>query len=390
MSSVLAPPYDQIGPETQARLYEMSPWNIVRLTLPREGYAAARATLDAWRAAGIFEQEREPAIYPYQQVYVVDGAPVTRRGFVALGELTEYAETVVQPHERTHAGPKEDRMRLLEATEADLGLVFMLTQDPDGALGRATEPAGSPLAEARDLRGEIHRLWRLTDPGVIARVQALMADRRVIIADGHHRYETALAYRRAHPAARDKLMAFFALDAPGMTIFANHRLVHRVDGFALDRLLARAADWFEARPLPTPIRPEPGAIVVVAGPNPDGALLRLRPGAAARIPWPAGASSAWRGLAVSVLHEALLKPFLDITDDKLDRKSHVDYSADADEAVTLVRKGVYQAGFLIDPTTPAELAAVVAGGELMPQKSTHFYPKLLDGLVFYRLLLNEE
>jgi uncharacterized protein (DUF1015 family) len=385
LSSVVAPPYDQIGPETQARLYDLSAWNVVRLTLPREGYRAARATLDRWRAAGIVERESAPAIYPYHQSYAVDGAVVTRRGFVALGEVTEYAERVVLPHERTHAGPKEDRMRLLEATEADLGLIFMLTRDPDGSLGRAISPAGPPLVEVRDLRGETHRLWRVTDPAVVGRVQARMADRQVIIADGHHRYETAVAYWRAHPAARDKLMAFFALGAPGMTIFPNHRLVRNVDGFSLDRLLAAAAEWFEAHPLPNPARPVPGAIAVVAGSKPDGAVLALRPDAASRIPWPAGTSAAWRGLAVAVLHEGLLKPCLDISDEKLDRRTHVDYTADAQEAVALVRSGAFQAAFLIDPTTPAELAAVVAGGELMPQKSTHFYPKLLDGLVFHGL-----
>ncbi len=390
MSVVVAPPYDQISPETQALLYDMSPWNIVRITLSRDTYAAARATLDRWRASGIFEGEREPAIYPYHQRYTVDGTPVTRRGFIALGELTDYAEKIVLPHERTHAGPKEDRMRLLEATEADIGLIFMLHDDPGGTLGRAIEPEGTPLVEARDLKGEIHRLWRITDPATIARVEALMADRRVIIADGHHRYETAVAYSRRHPDARYKdarykMMAFFALDAPGMTILPNHRLVHNVEAFSLDRLLGRAAQWFEVRPLPESIRPEPGSIVVVAGANPDGAVLTLRPGAAAKIPWPAGTSEVWRHLAVSVLHEGLLKPFLDITDEKLDRKTHVDYTADAGEAVALVRKGAYQAAFLIPPPTPDELRAVVAGGELLPQKSTHFYPKLLDGLVFYRL-----
>jgi uncharacterized protein (DUF1015 family) len=384
-SSVVAPPYDQIGPELQATLYALSPWNIVRATLPREGYEAARGALDSWRAAGVVVREDAPALYPYAQEYTLGGRRVTRTGFVALGEVTEYAEGVVLPHERTHAGPKEDRLRLLEATEADIGLLFMLLDDPGGAIRAATAPAGAPLVEARDRRGELHRLWRLTDPGAIARVQALLAERQVIIADGHHRYETAVTYRRRRPEARYKLMAFFALDGPGMTIFPNHRLVHHVEDFALDRLLAGAARWFEVGPLPVTIRPEPGAIVVVAGREPQGATLRLRPDAAGRIPWPAGTSAAWRRLAVSVLHEGLLKPFLDITDAKLEAKSHVDYTADAEEAVALVRKGTYQAAFLIPPTSPEELRAVVAEGEVLPQKSTHFYPKLLDGLVFYQL-----
>ncbi len=384
-SAVVAPPYDQISPEAQAALYGMSPWNIVRITLPRDGYASARAALDAWLAAGVFEREPAPALYPYHQQYAVGGRTVTRKGFIALGEVTEYAEGIVQPHERTHAGPKEDRLRLLEATETDVGLLFMLIDDPAGAIGAAVEPRGRPLCEARDLKGETHRLWRLVEPEAIARVQALMAERRVIIADGHHRYETAVEYRRRRPDARWKLMAFFALDAPGMTIFPNHRLVHHVEGFGLQRLLAAIARWFEVRPLPPRIGVEPGAIVVVAGREPEGAVLRLRPDAPARISWPAGTSAAWRHLAVSVLHEGILKPFLDISDEKLDRRTHVDYTADAEEAVALVRKGAYQAAFLIPPTTPEELHAVVAGGEVLPQKSTHFYPKLLDGLVFHRL-----
>jgi uncharacterized protein (DUF1015 family) len=385
LAAVVAPPYDQIGPETQATLYAMSPWNIVRVTLNRDSHAAARETLEAWRRDRVIDRDPTPAIYPYHQQYAMGGQSITRKGFIALGEVSDYAERIVVPHERTHAGPKVDRLRLLEATQADVGLLFMLVDDPGGAIQRATEPSGSPLVEARDLRGEIHRLWRVTEAAAVDRLRALMTDRSVIIADGHHRYETAVEYARRHPGARDKLMAFFALDAPGLTILPNHRLVHDVDGFAVDRLLAGAARWFEIGPLRLPVALEPGTITVVAGSEPDGATLRLRPGASRQIAWPAPTSPAWRALTVSVLHEGLLKPLLDITDEKLDRKTHVDYTADADEAIALVRKGRYQAGFLIPPTTPEELRAVVAGGEVLPQKSTHFYPKLLDGLVFHQL-----
>ncbi len=385
LSSVVAPPYDQISPETQATLYQMSPWNIVRITLSRDSYAAARTTLEAWRRERVVERDPTPAIYPYHQQYVVEGQPVTRKGFIALGPVSDYSEKIVRPHERTHAGPKQDRLRLLEATEADIGLLFMLIDDPGLAIQRATEPDGPPLVEVRDLRGETHRLWRISDAGAVERIRALMADRTVIIADGHHRYETAVEYRRRHPEARDKLMAFFALDASGMTILPNHRLVHRVDDFSLDRLRSDAARWFDVVPLRGLGSPETETITVIAGSTPSAASLRLRLGAHEQIPWPAGTSAAWRRLAVSVLHEGLLRPFLGITDEKLDRKTHVDYTADADEAIALVRKGQYQAGFLIPPTTPEELRAVVAGGEVLPQKSTHFYPKLLDGLVFHQL-----
>jgi len=388
ISKVVAPPYDQISAEQQDALYAMSPANIVRVSYPRDDgdkYARARATLDAWLAEGVWGQEESPAIYPYHQTYRVGSREVTRVGLVALGQVTDYAGGEVLPHERTHAGPKQDRMRLLEATGADTGLLFMVVADASGALLEASRPGGEPIAEARDLRGERHRLWRVTDAAAVARVQAALAAARVIIADGHHRYETAVEYARRHPGADDKLMAFFSLDAPGLTIFPNHRLVHRVDGFSLARLSAGARRWFEVAPLADPLafRPTNRALGVVTA---DSAVtLTLRPDAFDAVPWPAGTSRAWRELAVSILHEGVLKPLGDVSDERLDAGTHVEYTADQEEAVRLARAGRYQAAFLIAPTTLPELQAVVRGGEVLPQKSTHFYPKLLDGLVFHRI-----
>jgi uncharacterized protein (DUF1015 family) len=212
-----------------------------------------------------------------------------------------------------------------------------------------------------------------------------MAESTVIIADGHHRYETAVAYAARHPSAQHKMMAFFTLQAPGLTIFPNHRLVHGVVGFTLATLLERARRWFEVSPLADPLAFTPSAerLGVVAGA--EAAVLTLRPSAAADIVWPSGTSPAWRSLAVSILHEGLLRPLLGIDDAKLDARTNVDYTADQAEAVGWARQGRYQAAFLIAPTSPEELQAVVRGGEVLPQKSTHFYPKLLDGLVFHRL-----
>ncbi len=390
VSAVVAPPYDQISPQTQDQLYTMSPDNIVRVTFARDEagadrYESARSVLDVWLAAGVWAPDPEPAIYPYHQTYAVGGERVTRRGFIALGEVSDYAERVVLPHERTHAGPKLDRLKLLESTGADIGLLFMLVSDPAGEIRRATEPSGEPIAEARDLRGELHQLWRITDASAVAKVEALMAPRQVIIADGHHRYETAVEYARRHPAASKKLMAFFALEAPGLTILPNHRLVHGVGDLSLPRLAASAREWFEVTPLDDPLRflPTSRRLGVVTA---DGAaVFALGDDGAARIAWPPGTSAAWRELAVSVLHEGLLRPLVGITDAMLDERTHVDYTADQAEGVRLAREGRYQAAFLIAPTTPGELQAVVRGGEVLPQKSTHFYPKLLDGLVFHRL-----
>src|SRR5438093_5428155 len=159
ISTVVAPPYDQISAAIQGRLYALSPHNIVRVTYPREAadkYRGARGELDAWLAAGVWRRDERPAIYPYHQTYSVDGQSVTRMGFIALGEVSDYGRGVVLPHERTHAGPKRDRMDQLEATGADIGLLFMLAADPAGELRRATTPVGDPIAEAGDLKGERH------------------------------------------------------------------------------------------------------------------------------------------------------------------------------------------------------------------------------------------
>ena len=386
LSPVVAPPYDQITSKMRDRLYDMSPHNIVRVTYSRERdpYGSARLVLDRWLTEGVWAGEAQPALYPYDQRYTAGGIPITRTGFIALGELAEYGRKIVLPHERTHLGPKQDRMRLLEATGADIGLLFMLVADPDGAVRRTTAPIGTPIAEATDLRGERHRLWRITDERAIRRAVELMAPKQAIIADGHHRYETAVDYARQHPEAGDKLTAFFSLQAPGLTILPNHRLVHHVDGFTLDDLVRRARPWFDAYPLADPLefRPDNRTIGVVTAR--EATVLRLRDEAFDTIAWPAERSHAWRELAVSILHEGLLRPLLAITDDKLEARTHVEYTADQAEAVKVARQGEYQAAFLIAPTTAAELEAVVRGGELLPQKSTHFYPKLLDGLVFHR------
>ena len=394
VSEVVAPPYDQISPEIQDRLYAMHPNNIVRVSYPRDQagpgetadkYRRAAETLHQWLRERCWAQDDRNAIYPYTQTYQVGGREVTRSGFIALGEVSEYARGIVLPHERTHAGPKRDRMSLLEQTGADIGLLFMLVADPAGRLRAATAGSGEPIAEATDLRGERHRLWRLTDPDVVGQVTALMAEATVIIADGHHRYETAVAYAMRHPEARHKMMAFFTLEAPGLTIFPNHRLVHDVIGFTLPTFLEHARRWFDVSPLTDPLAFTPTAerLGVVAAS--EAVTLALRPDAVADIPWPADTSAAWRRLAVSILHEGLLKPLLGIDDAKLDARTNVDYTADQAEAVRWAREGRYQAAFLIAPTTPEELQAVVRGGEVLPQKSTHFYPKLLDGLVFHLL-----
>ena len=292
VSAVVAPPYDQIDDVTQDRLLAMSPHNVVRITLPRDEpdvdrYQSARRVLDAWVAERVWAADDRAVIYPYQQTYTLGGRTVTRSAFIALGEVSEYAQGVVLPHERTHSGPKKDRMQLLEATGADTGLLFMLVSDPDRAILRATTPTGEPIAEAHDLKGERHRLWRMTDDATIAKIRALMAPKSVIIADGHHRYETAVAYAKNHPGATDKMMAFCTLEAPGLTILSNHRLIHDVAGFSLDKLATAGRAWFDVAPFggdPTTFKPTPRTIAVVAGGK--AMVFRLRDDGARTMAWP--------------------------------------------------------------------------------------------------------
>lgn len=409
LSLVVAPPYDQIDEAVQSRLYAMHPNNIVRITFGRDEpgdnggaskYQRARDYFTRWLDEGVLIREGEPSIYVYHQIYKVGGEEVTRQGFIALGELSDYDKRVVFPHERTLAKPKEDRLRLLQTTGGDFGLGFMLFHDPEGSLLHAMEPAMKerPIGEARDLKGELHRLWRITAPATIQTIQALMAPKRVIIADGHHRYETALGYAKNHPEASFKLMTFFSMNAPGLTIFPNHRLVHSVPDFVPGRLLGRASEWFdvervsakgshqgEGAAIAARLSADAAAgkisIGVVTADERESIILTLRSGALEKVPWPAGKPLAWKRLALSVLHEGLLKLFLGITDEKLVAKTNVDYTADAGEAVRLARGAKYQAAFLLSPTTVDELRAVVETGEVLPQKATHFYPKLLDGLV---------
>lgn len=416
LSRVVAPPYDQIDEAVQARLYAMSPYNVVRITMGREEpgdngernrYRRAREYFDRWLQDGVLVRDPEPAIYLYHQVYRIGGQDVTRRGFIALGELTDYSQRIVLPHEQTHAKAKEDRFKLLEATRGDFGLVFMLYSDPADAIGALVErvAGGRPTAEVRDQKGVLHQIWRLTERELIGQVETLMRGKPVIIADGHHRYETALEFSRAHPEGRWKLMAFFALESPGVTIFPNHRLVRDLTDFRAEGFLRRVGEWFEVEELPAPApgdSPERETQILtdrlsraeedgrrafgfVASSIPRNAILTLRTGAFDRIPWPADTPASWRRLAVSLLHEGILRPLLGITEEKLRMKAHVDYTADAEEAVRLTRDGKYQAAFLLTPTTPAELRAVVETGHVLPQKSTHFYPKLLTGMVIAKV-----
>ncbi len=376
LGAVVAPPYDVISGAQQDALYARSPWNVVRLILPREPERAraAAATLRAWIESGVLALDPEPALYFYSQEFSLsDGSRHRRDGVLCRLGLEEFASGVVRPHERTFPGPKADQLALLRATGAYLSPIFGLYARPGERLRDVAGIDGAPLVELTEEHGETHRLWRVTDPHAVAQVAAALAGETIFIADGHHRYETALAYRAERGAAGPpSILAFISnMEEPGLVVLPTHRLLRVPLRLAPGDLEASLRQSFAVAPLP-PQGPRPaGALDVVL---PDR-RLRLHPRAAALVRV-AGLPPTIRGLDVAVLHGAILDPILGVGSGDLEF-THED--SEAFEAVSSRRA---TAAFLLNPPSVAAVRAVCLAGELMPEKSTYFYPKLASGLVF--------
>ena len=375
VGQLLAPPYDVITAAEQAELYARSPYNVIRLILPREAErgAAAAQTLRDWIAAGILAPDPEPALYLYtQQFSLPDGSTRRRDGLLCRLRLEDFSSGVVRPHERTLPGPKADRLALLRATGANLSAIFGLYARPGEPVRELLAGAelGTPLV---DVSGW-HRLWRVTDASVIARVEAALASEAIIIADGHHRYETALAYRdeqRGNEAATYILAYLANMEEEGVAILPTHRLVRAPLSLGAAALAARLGESFAVEPADERRRRAAGEIDCVL---PDR-RLRLRAGPAARerlrdLP------PVLRGLAVECLRRAILEPILGVGPEDLE------FTHDDEEAIAAVAAGRAAAAFLLNPPSMAEVREVCLAGEVMPEKSTYFYPKLATGLVF--------
>ena len=376
LAAVVAPPYDVISGAQQDALYARSPWNVVRLILPREpGRAtAAGATLRAWIESGVLALDPEPALYFYSQEFSLgDGSRHRRDGVLCRLGLEEFASGVVRPHERTFPGPKADQLALLRATGAYLSPIFGLYARPGEQLRDVAGIAGAPLVQLTEEHGETHRLWRVTDPHAVAQVAAALAGETIFIADGHHRYETALAYRAERGAeGPSSILAFVSnMEERGLVVLPTHRLVRVPLRLPAADLEASLRQSFAVEPLP-PDGPRPaGALDVVL---PDR-RLRLHPRAAA-LARVAGLPPTIRGLDVAVLHGAILEPILGVGSGELE------FTHEAGEAFEAVASRRATAAFLLNPPSVAAVRAVCLAGELMPEKSTYFDPKLASGLVF--------
>ena len=380
-------PYDKITPVMRSRYLGLSPYNLVRIILGERAasdsdsdnvYTRAAGHLQEWIASGILARDGEPGVFPYFQEFTVPdtGERLVRKGFIALGAVEDYSAGVVHRHEQTLSGPKQDRLQLLRHTHAHFGQIFMLYPDAAGAIDALldTGARGQPLVEVADEYGAVHRMWKIAGADGIRK---LMADKKLVIADGHHRYETALAFRRENPnlpGADRVMMTFVNMHSAGLKILATHRLV---SGVKTDGFPQSAAGDFAIEEIDEPAqlqrawREREGRTVI-------GAALGKRL-------YRMEARSAAEDLDVRVLHERILAKALGVTEDAVREEKNIRYVRGMDAALEEARKGTAQIAFLLKPTSIEQVATTSFAGGVMPQKSTDFYPKLLSGLTIYKL-----
>ncbi|GAB4255825.1 MAG: DUF1015 domain-containing protein [Deferrisomatales bacterium] len=412
---MISPPYDVIDDALQEELYRSSPYNVVRLDYGRvlagddenhNRYTRAADSLRRWLAEGVLLQDSEPCIYYIEEDYQGElGEPKTRKGFVATVRLEDPESGLYLPHEKTLAGPKADRLKLLEGCQANFSPIFSLYDDPAFTVQRDLEPlprSRPPLTTVRSREGSVTRLWKVDDPGVIRGLRAAMHLKSFFIADGHHRYETALTYRDLRRKAtagytgREPwnyvMMYFTNLRSPGLTIFPTHRAVFGLPPVQLDSFLEDVGRFFEVEEVRGDLeallerlrghRRDRHAFGLVAQGDPrqwvlvlrnEGVMDRLLAG---RMP------KVLRTLDVTVLHSVILEGILGIDERAQEEQRNLRYVKGARELVRSVREaGEFQLGFLMNPTRVDQVKAVAEQRERMPQKSTFFHPKLVTGLV---------
>jgi len=399
LQALAAPPYDVIDPQQRAELQSRSPHNVVAIDLPEDPdggdrYAHAATLLQRWRAEGAIVQDDEPAIWALVQDYTgPDGRRLTRNGFFARVRVEDYGPGAIRPHERTHPGPKADRLSLTRATQANLSPIFSLYSDPQLRAWRALEPAtrdDEPFGEVTEADGTHNRLWRIADPDVVAAVVESVSEAELLIADGHHRYETARVYADeigGEGAHRYVLMCLVALQDEGLTVFPTHRLVDGLQGTDKPELLASTLrEFFEIEEISADdlVPPDDGDEIRMGYMDSHfkrAFRLTLKDQAIAddaltHMP------EAYRRLDTAVLEALVLKGPLGLSEDDISHKNGLDYARSFQEARELVESGTFDAGFYLRGIPVSQIQAIAAAGVNMPPKSTYFFPKVPTGLLF--------
>jgi uncharacterized protein (DUF1015 family) len=421
LTQVVTQPYDKITPEMQSRYYDASPHNLVRIILGKPQptdhleeniYTRAAASFQEWRRQGILLQDGQQSLYQYVQRFQPPGggAELERRGFIALGKIEDYAAGIVHRHEQTLAKPKADRLHLLRATRAHFGQLFMLYSDATGEIDKALSPKPSTDMEicidVRDEYGVLHQVRRVSDPGLIEFVRGSMRDQKLIIADGHHRYETAMNYRNERramagpaPASAELppyelvMMTFINMESPGLLILPTHRVVHGLESFSPDVLRDHARSYFSVEEVDPSIDATRAVGMLRAAGKAGTAMLGVTANRAFLFDTPRalaanllqGLSLRQQGLDVVQLHKCLLEGVLGISEEAIREQRNISYVRDAAEALARVREGGANVAFLMNPARMKQVRDIALAGEVLPQKSTDFYPKLLSGLTIYAL-----
>jgi uncharacterized protein (DUF1015 family) len=411
LSSVVAPPYDVIDEAKRAVLVARHPNNIVNVDLPLgEGdqkYENGARILENWIETGVLVRDNEPAFYRYDQTFTPPGGGSARmrRGFLALVRAVPFSDRIVLPHERTLSGPKEDRLKLSRATHAALSPGFLLYRDPASTLDPALE-SGMLLAEFSTADGIHHALAKVTAKDAMRAIVERVAQSQLLIADGHHRYETAVRYAEevsaAHPNASDRAehrwyMAFLANgDDPNLVVFPTHRHVHSLPSFDFDGMLAAASATFDVRQLGKPNAEAIGKELATAGKSAPSFAAAAADGRVAMLSLKAGVDLAahptlgprpavLRRTDVALLHHGVLEHVLGITLEAQAAKTNIWYPQDSAGALASLQGGKGQVLFLMNATPVAQVREVAEAGEVMPQKSTFFHPKVLTGLAIHTL-----
>jgi len=398
-SRLVTQPYDKINPEMQAKYLAASPYNLVRVILGERHasddsnnvYTRAAAYLDDWTREGILAQDPAPGLYAYFQDFQVpdSGERLTRKGFIGVGKIEDYSAGIVHRHEQTLSGPKKDRLELLRHARAHFGQIFMLYADPEGAVDRLLDEAaaGPPVMDVTDDYQVRNRAWAITDPSRIALVEKLMEPKKLLIADGHHRYETALAYRNENPgvaAAQYVMMTFVNMHSPGLRILATHRVLRNLVGTNGDGF--NAADFFQ--------KAVKAGWSVAACASIEALKQRMASKDSKKVQIGVVVQNEWRlmqrarkegELDVPVLHHDVLGGLLGIGEEAVRDEKYIQYVRGMDAAAAEVEKNGAQVAFLLEPTPIEDMARIAFAGGVMPQKSTDFYPKLLSGVTIYRL-----